>query len=415
MKIFFRFTFAVLLLLSLPIHAQDGSPSPYSFYGLGDTSFRGTTENLAMGGIRVYADSIHYNINNPAALSRLKFVNLNLGLANNFINMSDQSKSGWFSSHNMSYFSLGLPVGKKIGIGLGLVPVNSSGFQIYEKDDLGTYTFKGDGGNSRIFLAAAYQLTKGLSIGLEYQYYFGFLDHENYWIPTDLYTYTKENNDIDFTGNSFKFSSLYRYSFKNHHYLNVSADFRMSADFKAHYKSHTQLITPTPSGNETVELFNRLEKDATIKFPASFNAGIGYGKQNQWFMGVEYDQQTMQDFKNPFFDPTYVKYQNATTYKIGGFYTPQYNSITKYWKRITYRVGGYYKNTGMLLYDTPITDFGITFGFSLPAIKGISNLNLGVELGQRGKITDRLVKEQYVNLHIGLSLNDRWFVKHKIN
>ena len=415
MKIFFRFTFAALLLLSLQIHAQDGSPSPYSFFGLGVPSFRGTTENLAMGGIHIYTDSIHYNINNPAALSHLKFVNLNLGLSNNFINMSDQSKSQWFSSHNMSYFSLGLPVGKKIGIGLGLVPVNSSNYQIYEKDDLGTYTFRGDGGNSRVFIAAAYQLTKGLSLGLEYQYYFGFLDHENYWIPTDPYTYTKENSDIDFTGYSFKFSSLYSYPLKKHHYLNISADYRLTTDLKAHYKSHTQLITTTPTGNDVVEILNRSEKNTVINFPESFNAGIGYGKQNQWFIGMEYNLQSMKDFRNPFFDPTYVKYQNASAYKIGGFYTPQYNSITKYWKRITYRLGGYYKNTGMILYDTPITDFGITFGFSLPAIKGISNLNLGVELGQRGKITDRLVKEQYVNLHIGLSLNDRWFVKHKIN
>ncbi len=415
MKIFNRFVFAILLLLSLQTQAQDGSPSPYSFYGLGDTSFRGTTENLAMGGIRIYADSIHYNINNPAALPHLKFVNLNLGLANNFINMSDQSQNQWFSSHNMSYFSLGLPIGKKVGIGFGLVPVNSSGFQIFEEDELGTYTYKGDGGNSRIFLAGAYQITKELSLGLEYQYYFGFLDHENYWIPEDLYTYTKENSDVDFTGNSFKFSSLYSYQLKNQHYLNIFADYRMTAQLKAHYKSHTQLITPTPTGNDHAEILTRSDKDANIDFPASFNTGIGYGKKNQWFLGVEYNMQSMQNFRNPFFDPPYVQYENASTFRIGGFYTPQHNSITKYWKRITYRAGGYYKNTGMILYDTAITDFGITFGLSLPAIKGVSNLNIGFELGQRGKITNRLIKEQYINLHIGISLNDRWFIKRKIN
>ena len=415
MKILYRFTLTTLLLLSLQIQAQDGSPSPYSFFGLGDTSFRGTTENTAMGGIRVYTDSIHYNINNPAALTHLKYVNLNLGLANSFINMSDKSKSQWFSSHNMSYFSLGLPVGDKIGLGFGLVPVNSSGFQIFEKDDLGTYTFKGDGGNSRVFLAAAYQLTKELSLGFEYQYYFGFLDHENYWIPTDQYTYTKENNNVDFGGSSFKFSGLYHYPLKDHHYINVSADYRLTAGLKAHYKSHLQLVTPTPSGNSIVEVLNRAEKNTTVDFPASFNGGVGYGKQNQWFIGLEYNLQSMRSFRNPFFDPSYLQYKNASAIKIGGFYTPQHNSITKYWKRITYRAGGYYKNTGMILYDTPITDFGITFGLSLPAIKGISNLNFGIELGQRGKVTNRLVKEQYVNFHIGLSLNDRWFIKRKIN
>ncbi len=415
MKIFFRFLFVVLVIATQLSTAQDGSPSPYSFFGLGDRSFKGTTENISMGGISVYADSIHYNINNPSALSRLKFVNLNLGLANNFIYMSDQTKSQWFSSHNISYFSLAFPVGKKVGIGMGLVPVNSSGYQIFEKNNLGTYTFKGDGGNSRIFLAAAYQLTKELSVGVEYQYYFGFLDHENYWIPDDPYTYTKENSDVDFTGSGFKFSSMYRYQLRQQHYFNISANYRMSANLAAHYKSHTQLITPTPTGNDIVELLNRSDKEGVINFPASFTAGLGYGKQNQWFLGVEYQQENLQNFRNPFFDPAYVQYQNASTFKLGGFYTPQYNSITKYWKRITYRAGAYYKDTGMQIFGSPITDFGITFGLSLPAIRGISNLNLGLELGQRGKITNRLVKEQYVNFQIGLSLNDRWFIKRKIN
>ena len=266
-----------------------------------------------------------------------------------------------------------------------------------------------------MFLAGAYQLTKDLSIGVEYQYYFGYLNHENYWIPNDPYTYTKENSDVSFAGHSFKFSGLYRYWLKEQYYVNVSADFTMAAVLDANYKNHTQLITSTPNGNDIVELLNRDEKYSTINFPASFNAGIGYGKLNNWFLGLEYNQKMMKDFRNPFFDPAYIQYQNASAIKFGGFYTPGYNSLTKYWKRVTYKAGLYYKNTGMLIHDNQITDFGITFGLSLPALRRLSNLNLGVEIGQRGKITNQLVKEKYVNFHIGLSLNDRWFIKHKIN
>ncbi len=415
MKIFLRLFFVFIITVSFQSKAQDGSPSPYSFFGLGDTSFNGTTENIAMGGMRIYTDSIHYNVNNPAALTQLKYVNLNIGVSNRFINMSDQSDSHWASAHNISYFGLGLPVGKKIGIGIGLVPVSSGNYQIFEKDNLGTYTYKGSGGNSRTFLALAYRLTSNLSIGAEYQYYFGFLDHENYWIPNDPYTYTKENSDVNFTGHSFKFSSIFRYNLKNRHYFNLSATYQTASDFKAHYQSFTRLITSTPNGNDIVEELNRADKDDIIRFPASFNAGIGYGKHNSWFLGFEYNRNMMQNFKNPFFDPAYIQYQNATAFRLGGVYTPQYNSITKYWKRITYRAGAYYKNTGMLIYNTPVTDFGITFGLSLPALRRLSNLNIGFELGQRGKITGNLVKEQYINLHIGLSLNDRWFIKRKIN
>ena len=415
MKIFFRIIFISVILISLHSKAQDGSPSPYSFFGLGDTTFNGTTENIAMGGLRIYADSIHYNINNPAALTRLKYVNLNIGISNKFLNMSDQTGNHWASAHNISYFGLGLPVGKKIGIGLGLIPVSSGNYKIFIKDSLGTYTFEGKGGNSRIFITTAYQITKNLSFGVEYQYYFGYLNHENFWIPTDPYTYTKENSDIDFSGQSFKFSGLFRYPLKEQQYINVSAGYSTASSFKAHYKNFTQLITSTPAGNDIAEELSRADKNDFIKFPANFYTGLGYGKENAWFLGLEYNQKLMQDFRNPFFDPAYVQYQTATTLSLGGFYTPQYNSVVKYWKRATYRAGAYYKNTGLIIYNTPITDFGITFGVSLPALRGLSNLNLGFEVGQRGKNTGNLVQEQYINFHIGLSLNDRWFIKRKIN
>ena len=415
MKIYHLIILAALILFSQQTKAQDGSPSPYSFFGLGDVSFKGTAENMSMGGIQTYTDSIHYNINNPATLAQLKFVNLNLGLSNNFMYISGQNKSQWFSTHNMSYFSLAFPIGKKIGFGMGLLPINSSGFQVYNKTDLGTYTFKGDGGNSRLFLAAAYQLTKNLSLGGEYQYYFGFLEHEDYWIPTSAYTYTKENDYIDFTGSTFKASVFYKKPLKNNYYLNASANYRLASPFKANYKSRTRLITPQTGGEETVATYTNADTNGTIDFPSKLDMGVGFGQKNSWFIGADYSIQDKQNFRNPFFDPTYVKYTNASAFKLGGLYIPAYNSVAKYWKRITYRAGAYYKNTGMTIYDQNISNFGITFGLGLPAIRGISNLNLGLELGQRGKITDRLVKEQYINLHIGISLNDRWFIKRKIN
>jgi len=415
MKLYHIIIYTILFLTFSTLQAQDGSPSPYSFFGLGDISFKGTTENISMGGISIYADSIHYNINNPASLSRLKFVNLNLGLSNNFMYISDIEKSNWFSSHNISYFSLGVPIGSKFGIGMGLLPVSSSGYKIFKEDELGTYTFKGDGGISRLFLSGAYQVINNLSVGIEYQYYFGFIDHENYWIPKDPYTYTKENSDVDITGSTFKLSLFYQYKIKQNHYLNFSSSYRFSKDFNAHYQSRTQLITPIFNGNDIVEVLTRDEKTDVINFPSQLNVGLGYGKTNKWFVGTEFNYKETGNFRNPFFDPSYISYKNATGIKLGGFFIPQYNSITKYWKRITYRYGAYYKNTGIQLYNEDISDFGITFGLGLPAIRGISNLNLGIELGQRGKNTGNLVKEQYINFQIGISLNDRWFVKRKIN
>ena len=47
------------ILLSLHSFAQEGTASPYSYYGIGVVKFQGTVENKSMGGLGILPDSIH--------------------------------------------------------------------------------------------------------------------------------------------------------------------------------------------------------------------------------------------------------------------------------------------------------------------------------------------------------------------
>jgi len=61
--------------------------------------------------------------------------------------------------------------------------------------------------------------------------------------------------------------------------------------------------------------------------------------------------------------------------------------------------------------QTTINDFGISFGTSLP-VNQLSLLNLGFKVGSRGTLDKGLIRENYVNFTLGLSLNDNsWFYK----
>ena len=59
---------SLCLLLSLTAVAQEGTSSPYSFYGIGDIKFKGAVDTRSMGGVTVFPDSIHLNLQNPAQL-----------------------------------------------------------------------------------------------------------------------------------------------------------------------------------------------------------------------------------------------------------------------------------------------------------------------------------------------------------
>jgi hypothetical protein len=77
------------------------------------------------------------------------------------------------------------------------------------------------------------------------------------------------------------------------------------------------------------------------------------------------------------------------------------------------------ENTGFLVNNEEINNFGITFGLGLPMGFEYSNLNLGFEIGKRGATTNNLVRESYFKVSLGLSLNasgaNRWFQKRQIN
>ncbi|MBR9847649.1 MAG: hypothetical protein GYB35_16810, partial [Algicola sp.] len=62
-----KLVIVLVAFFALQMNAQEGTASPYSFYGIGSLKFKGTVENRSMGGLSIYTDSIHVNLRNPAA------------------------------------------------------------------------------------------------------------------------------------------------------------------------------------------------------------------------------------------------------------------------------------------------------------------------------------------------------------
>ena len=111
---------ALCILFSIHLLAQEGTSSPYSFYGIGDIKFKGSVENRSMGGISVLPDSIHINIQNPAQLAGLKLSGLALGGTYANTKSLSEDQEGKSRRTSLDYMAIGLPLGK-IGIGFGLM------------------------------------------------------------------------------------------------------------------------------------------------------------------------------------------------------------------------------------------------------------------------------------------------------
>jgi hypothetical protein len=408
------------LLLSLVSFAQEGTSSPYSFYGIGDVRFKGTIENTSMGGMSVIPDSIHMNIVNPAMYSSLKLTTYAIGGTFSVNKLKTDSQSEKAQRTALDYLAIGIPL-KKLGIAYGLIPYSSVGYNIKSSstdlNSIRTDSYnKGDGGVNKVFLGFGYQITKDLSIGADAQYNFGQINTQNISILYDsngspIQNATKELNKSNANGVNFNTGISFKTKINKKLTLFSSGTFTPESNLNLG-NTRTISLVQTISGvvGDPVDITVPSTK---LKLPSKITFGIGVGDVKKWSIGTEVTLQNSSNFGNRFSDISNVTYQNASKFTVGGYFIPNYKSFSKYFSRIVYRGGFRYENTGLVINNTPIKDGALTLGLGMPLKGAFSNVNIGFELGERGTKSAGLVSEQYMNFNIGLSLNDRWFVKRK--
>ena len=141
-----KFILPVFFLLALTAQAQQATSSPYSYYGIGDVRFKGTAENRLMGGLSVFPDSIHVNIQNPASYASLLLTTYTVGGSFNATKLKTASKNEKAQRSTLDYMAVGIPLGKS-GLGFGLIPYSAVGYRIGNVDaDETRHRYEGSGG-----------------------------------------------------------------------------------------------------------------------------------------------------------------------------------------------------------------------------------------------------------------------------
>jgi len=426
-----------IAVFTISSYGQEGTASPYSFYGIGSLKFKGTVENRSMGGLSIYTDSIHVNLRNPASYAGKNLEMLNnesrpvkftVGGSNNAIKLKSDTGSDQASSASFDYLALSVPVGK-FGFGFGLLPYTAVGYKLESKDIDGNISdkFKGQGGLNKAFLGFGYQINKDFSVGVDFQYNFGNVQNS-----TISYTYdsdgfltqyqSRESNRSDLSGINLNLGLSYKTMVNEKLELVSGLTYRPESNLVSkNERSFSTITISSTTGQEfavntintDLQAMGLLETDLVI--PSKFSIGTGIGEPRKWFVGAEYTMQKTSNFSNKLYSSTATKYEDASTIAIGGFFIPHYNSFSSYFKRAVYRAGLHYEKTGLNIENESINEFGIAFGVGLPLGSFFSNANLGFELGKRGTTNSNLIQENFINFQISLSLNDRWFVKRKFD
>ena len=311
----------------------------------------------------------------------------------------------------------------------GLVPYSSVGYKLQKITyDINTSVIPNDttrsvysrytglGGVNRVFVGFGYQITKKLNFGADVQYNFGKIETTNLRFQNGLQYGTRENNTSDLQGVNFDLGLSYQTKVKSKYSFFSSLTYTPEAQLKLGNERKIEIVQFLSSGAVgVIETNNIPVDDTTIKLPAKLSFGSGFGKVKKWLVGAEVTLLNNNVVSNRFVDIGGATFENSVRYSLGGFFIPNYNSYSSYFKKVVYRGGLRYENTGLVIQDKSITDFAANIGFGFPLGGSFSNINIGLEVGKRGTKYYNLVEENYVNLSVGLSLSEKWFVKRKFD
>ena len=410
-----------LLIFTNIALSQSGTNSPYSYTGLGEVNFRGNQINRFMGGLEVYNDSIHANLSNPSSYAKLLLTTYSIGLNYSNNQLSDTNDSKSLISSGLDYIGIAIPT-KKFGFGFGIIPFTSVGYKLSQIDDSSSSDilnrYEGDGGINKVFFSLGLYLLKNLSFGVTINYDFGKLRYQTSKFLDDVYLGTVLINESSISGLDIKLATNYEIP------VNSKIDLHMMVSYvpQGSLNSNNKRLLITSPLSDPSNIAEIIEIDLAdtgldfteIQLPSSSIVGFGLGKKSKWFAGAQYIMTNSSNFKNSFNTLPNVSYKDGSQFSIGGFYIPDYSSITSYWKRVVLRMGFRHEVTGIFKNNFGINETGINFGAGLP-LPGYSNVNIGFEYGSRGTKNSNILNEKFWTVRIGFSLNDRWFIKRKYN
>jgi hypothetical protein len=400
--------------------AQNTAASPYSASGLGERSFNGTQANRHMGGLDVFTDSIHVNLNNPASYGFSKVTTYSVGInyTNNNLSSSNESQNSDVAS--IDYISVSIPTGK-FSFGFGLLPLTSVGYRVQgtnETSENETFNrYEGNGGLNQAYLSVGLPITSYFAIGSTINYNFGNLFYRTGQFLEGIDNGTFMSNESSVSGLSFQFSGQLKIPIQKKHTLQVMYSYQPTVGLDSRNSrifSTQSLSTEILTDVVRIDLASSGLENTKLDLSSMTRIGLGYGKNKKWFFGVQYNLINSSNFANEFFKRENILYRNSEKWIVGGYFIPNYSSFTKYWSKVVYRFGFRTEQMATIINNTPLSEKAISFGLGLP-LAGYSNVNVGLEISQRGRKDLGLIKESAIALRVGMSLNDIWFIKRKYN
>jgi hypothetical protein len=342
------------------------------------------------------------------------------GLSGKFSVFSEGDLKGKKTLFNINDFVISFPMWRHTAFMVGIQPFSDTGFSMSYADKITTgdqsigytgnraYGAYGDGGLHQFFAAASATLWNRLSVGAQYNLYFGTISKYSMSQFTDAsYRSQTLGDTLQVRAHTAKFGLQYEQPVGTGKFI-LGATYRLKARVTGHAIEYSNVAE--------LDLGERdLAKD-NIWLGDEIGVGLGFTQGDRWSVEVDYlrGNWTGSNFDQVrgFRNNGVHAFSTGTmqSVKAGFEITPNRNDIRYFLRRCTYRVGGYFDQSYYQVDGKNILSAGITLGMTVPVFQGYNGITFAIDLGKRGFGTG-FVNEDYLGFHVGFNIFDIWFRK----
>lgn len=415
-----------------PAVAQSGTNSPYSQYGLGLLNEQSSGFNRGMNGLGLaFREHNQVNYINPAsysALDSLTFI-FDAGLSGQITNFNENGHKINANNADFEYAVAAFRAFKHVGVSFGIVPFTNVGYNYaitdYLNDDRDvayTNTYSGSGGIHQVYFGAGWEFLKGLSVGANISYLWGGIDRSviNSYSDGSINTLSKYYTA---SVKSYKLDVglQYQLALDKKNALAIGLTYglghKLGTDPKCNIISTNTMTAVADTASFTVN--NGLE------IPTSFGAGVMWNHANKLKLGADFSYQQWGSLQYPVYrvvndEPRYELtddyYKDRYKVTVGGEFCNDEMS-RRFFDRIRFRAGvsyatSYYKINGL---DGP-DEISASIGFGIPIVNAYNNRSVLNISGQWvHSAANGLLTENTFRINIGITFNERWFMKWKVD
>lgn len=408
--------------MTVAVVAQTSSNSPYTRYGFGELSDQNFGNSKAMGGIAYgLRNGFQINAANPAsytAIDSLTFL-FDAGMSLQNTNFQENGVKTNAKNSRVDYIAMQFRLFKRMAMTAGFLPFSTVGYnmsqtKVIAKDEYGNNIsslaqYSGDGGLQQVFVGLGYKVFDNLSVGANFSYLYGDITHTASTTFSNSNAFSSVRSDkISISDYKIDLGLQYTHRFGKKHAVNVGAVYSFGHDLN----SDGFMYQETYNSSSVIQGQTADSISNAFGLPSTFGAGVTYVYDNRLTVGADL---TYQNWKDVDFYNKKGNFSNRTKVSFGAEYLP--NPVSRnYLNRIRYRVGAHYA--------TPYTKvnglesnrgYGVSFGFGLPIFQSKSILNISGQYVKMSPKIKGMLEENVLRLNIGLTFNERWFMKWKVD